>query len=123
MTKKIFNYRGKTMEELKEMSLNQLAEVFTSRVRRKIKRGFSEPKKIFLKKVDSKNVIKTHHRTVPILPKMIGKTIKVYNGKSFIEIIIIPEMVGHVLGEFAFSRRQAGHSKAGVGDKKTKNKR
>jgi len=120
MAKKIFNYRGKTLDELKVMSLNQLAELFTSRVRRKIKRGFSESKKKFIKKTELKNVVKTHSRDVPILPKMVGKTIKVYNGKEFIDVIILPEMVGHVLGEFTFTRKQAGHSKAGIGDKKKK---
>ena len=37
-----FTYRGKTVEELKEMNLEDFAELLTSDERRKIKRGLTE---------------------------------------------------------------------------------
>ena len=119
MAKKIFKYRGKTLEELQSLSITQLANLFTSRVRRTIKRGFSASQKKFLKKVETKNNVKTHFRNIPIIPSMVGKVIKVYNGKTFVEINIIPEMIGHYLGEYSLTRKRTGHNVPGVG-KKTK---
>ncbi len=118
MVKKIFTYRGKTLEELKSMTLKELAELFTSRVRRTLKRGLTDEQKKTLKKIESKNNVKTHFRTLPILPSMVGKTVKVYNGKEFVDINIVPEMIGHVLGEFSLTRKKTGHSVPGVGKKK-----
>jgi len=118
MVKKIFKFKGKTLEELKAMSINELSALFTSRVRRTIKRGFTDSKKKFLKKVESKSVIKTHFRDIPILPKMVGKTIKVHNGKEFIDVIVTAEMIGKYLGEFSPTRKRTGHSIPGVGKKK-----
>ena len=61
MVKKEFTFKGKTTEELKKMSLNELAQLLTSRQRRTIKRGFTEQQKILLKKIkaNEKN-IETH---------------------------------------------------------------
>jgi small subunit ribosomal protein S19 len=36
-----------------------------------------------------------------ILPEMVGLTIAVHNGKEFVPVKIVPEMIGHYLGEFA----------------------
>ena len=46
---------------------------------------------------------------------MLGKTVRVYNGKDFVPVIITLEMLGHVIGEFAHSRKLVKHSSAGVG--------
>jgi len=118
MAKKIFKYRGKTLEELQTLSINEVSELFSSRARRSVKRGFSEPQKHFLKKIEKKPVIKTHFRDVPIFPNMVGKTIKVHNGKEFIEVKVVPEMIGDFLGEYALTRRKTGHNVPGVGKKK-----
>jgi small subunit ribosomal protein S19 len=120
MVKKIFSYRGKKLEELQSMSFRELAELFTSRVRRSMKRGFTDAQKKFLKKTENKKVVKTHFRTMPILPHMVGKTIKVYNGKEFLDVIVVPEMIGHTLGEFSPTRKRTGHSTPGVGKKDKK---
>ena len=49
-----------------------------------------------------------------ILPQFVGSSVQVYNGKKWINLKIIGEMVGHKFGEFA-STRTIGTSK----DKKT----
>lgn len=127
MAKKIFKYRGKTLEELNKLSMNELAELFTARVRRSIQRGFTPEQKKFIKKTKEKKVVKTHFRDVPIFPHMIGKTIKVHTGNDFSDVIIEQDMIGHFLGEFALTRKKTGHSLPGVGAKamkdKTKSKR
>lgn len=41
-----------------------------------------------------------------ITPHIIGKTIKVYNGKSFIKLPITDEMIGSKIGEFITTREK-----------------
>ncbi len=120
MAKKEFSFKGKSLEELKAMSINEFMELIPSRQRRKIKRGFTEVEKTFLKKVNAgKNNIETHARDMVILPQMVGMTIKIHQGKEFVSVIIQEEMIGHLLGEFAMTRRKVGHSSPGVGATKS----
>ena len=51
MAKKEFTFKGKTTDELKNMSLNELAQLMTARQRRTIKKGFTDQQKILLKKL------------------------------------------------------------------------
>lgn len=116
MAKKEFSYRGKGIEELKKMSLNELASLLPARQRRSLKRGLTEQQKILLSRVKKNEAnIKTHCRDMIILPEMIGKTIKVYNGKEFAPVIIVDEMIGHCLGEYALTRQRVEHSAPGIG--------
>ena len=58
-----------------------------------------------------------------VVPEMVGMRIQIYNGKAFISVDIIGEMLGHKFGEFALTRTRVKHSKAGVGATKgTKHK-
>ncbi len=57
----------------------------------------------------SKTVVKTWSRDSMISPEMVGYTIGVHNGKTFVEVKIIEEMVGHRLGEFAPTRKFIKH--------------
>lgn len=116
MAKKEFAYRGKSLEELKNLSLNEFMELIPSRARRSLKRGFTEDQKKLLEKVRAnKKSIKTHSRDMIVIPEMVGITIKIYNGKAYEEILIAPEMVGHFLGEFSLTRRRVAHNAPGVG--------
>lgn len=116
MAKKEFTFKGKTLEELKNVSLNELAQLMTGRPRRTIKRGFTEQQKILLKKLraNEKN-IETHCRDMIILPEMIGRIIKVHHGREFIPVTLEPEMIGHYLGEFVLTRKKVSHSAPGIG--------
>lgn len=116
MAKKEFTYKGKTVEQLKKMSINELLQILPSRQRRKLKRGFTEQEKILLRKVrENQKNIETHCRDMVIIPEMFGTTVKVYSGKEFIPVIIEPDMVGHYLGEFVLTRRRVQHSAPGIG--------
>jgi small subunit ribosomal protein S19 len=109
-------YRGKTIEQLKELSVEEFAEMLPAKPRRTIRRGFSDGQKNILQKFrDGKDSVRTHNRTMIIFPEMVGKTIEVYNGKEFVKVEIQPEMVGHRFGEFAPSRGRVSHGSAGVG--------
>ncbi len=56
-----------------------------------------------------KTVIKTWSRSSMIIPDMVGTTIAVHNGKTFIPVFVTENMVGHKLGEFSPTRTFKGH--------------
>lgn len=115
MAKEYF-YRGKTMQEMSKMSLEEFAKLVPARERRKIKRGFTEVEKKFLESVRANEKdIKAQCRDMVIIPEMVGKTVKIHNGKEWVMLIIEPEMLAHRLGEFAQTRRQVKHSAPGIG--------
>jgi len=57
-----------------------------------------------------KQVIKTWSRSSMIIPNMVGETIAVHNGKTFIPVFVTENMVGHKLGEFSPTRNFRGHA-------------
>jgi small subunit ribosomal protein S19 len=87
---------------------------------RSLKKGpFCDPK--LLKRIEAlndsgeKTVVKTWSRASTVVPQMIGHTIAVHNGRKHVPIFITENMVGHKLGEFAFTRTFRGHvSKAKI---------
>ena len=58
-----------------------------------------------------KHDIKTVYKNFVILPKFVGLTMQVYNGKTFIAIKIVDEMVGYKVGEFVLTRKQFSYKK------------
>ncbi len=58
-----------------------------------------------------KKVIKTYSRESMVIPDMVGLTIAVHNGKTFIPVLITENLVGHKLGEFSPTRTFRGHAK------------
>lgn len=66
-----------------------------------------------LKKVQanqgSKKPIKTWSRSSTITPEMVGLVIAVHDGRKFIEVNVVENMVGHKLGEFAPTRKFVRH--------------
>ncbi len=118
-----FRYRGYTLEQLLQMSMDEFAKLLPARQRRSLMRGFTEAQRILLRKIKKarqkmlkgeKVVIKTHVRDMIILPEMVGLTIAVYNGKEFIPVKITPEMIGHYLGEFSPTCKTVKHGEPGL---------
>jgi len=62
------------------------------------------------KESNKKSVIKTWSRSSMIIPGMVGETIAVHNGKTFVPVFVTENMVGHKLGEFSPTRQFKGHS-------------
>ena len=56
-----------------------------------------------------KVVIKTWSRSSMIVPFMVGETIAVHNGKTFVPVYVTENMVGHKIGEFSPTRNFRGH--------------
>jgi small subunit ribosomal protein S19 len=113
--KEEFTYRGLKVEELKELSQEEFLGLLPARQRRRLKRGLTKDHRRLLSKVKAKDVVRTHLRDMIVLPEMVGKTIEIYNGKAFNRVEIIPEMVGHYLGEYSLTRGRVSHGSAGVG--------
>ena len=115
--KKEYTYQGHTVPELQEMSISEFAALVPSRIRRSIERGWTHgQEKLYSDiKAGKKRVYRTHERDTVILPMMIDKTVAVHNGREFVEVKIQPDMVGHLLGEFALTRTEVKHTGPGVG--------
>ncbi|MEW5907840.1 MAG: 30S ribosomal protein S19 [Patescibacteria group bacterium] len=62
-----------------------------------------------LKPEQQREPIKTWSRDSMISPEMVGFTFGVHNGKDFIPVKIVEEMVGHRLGEFSPTRKFVRH--------------
>ncbi len=110
-----FSFRGKDLEELKKMDIKEFAKFLPSSLRRTLLR-MGVQTRAFLRKFEKlKRGFKTQYRGMPILPSMVGMKFKVYNGKEFQEVEILPEMLGHRLGDFIFTTKLVKHSGPGVG--------
>src|SRR3989344_9593855 len=66
-------------------------------------------KKLRGKRPGSADVVKTWARRSQIAPEMVGFTFGVHNGKSFIDVLVSEEMVGHRLGEFSATKKFTRH--------------
>ena len=66
-------------------------------------------KKISNLKSGDRTIIKTWSRSSEISPAMVGFTFGVHNGKIFIPVTVIEEMIGHRLGEFSPTRKFIRH--------------
>ena len=62
-----------------------------------------------LKAAGGHEPIKTWSRRTTIIPDFVNQTFLVHNGKTFIKVFVIEDMVGHKLGEFAPTRHFRGH--------------
>ena len=81
---------------------------------RSTKKGpFVDPK--LMRKVEAaqrssnKQVIRTWSRSSTVMPEMVGLTIAVHDGRRHVPVFCTENMVGHKLGEFAFTRTFRGH--------------
>ena len=73
------------------------------------------------KKVDASSAgatIKTWSRSSTITPQMVGMTFQVHNGKTFVPVKAVEDMVGHKLGEFAPTRKFVRHGGKAADGKK-----
>jgi small subunit ribosomal protein S19 len=61
------------------------------------------------KESGARQPIQTWSRRSTIVPEFVGHTFMVHNGKTFNNVYITEDMVGHKLGEFAPTRVFRGH--------------
>ncbi|WP_304241347.1 30S ribosomal protein S19 [Gracilinema caldarium] len=82
---------------------------------RSVKKGPFIEKSLYKRVIEigksgERKMIKTYSRCSTIIPEMVGNTISVYNGKSWVPVYITENLVGHKLGEFAPTRIFRGHA-------------
>jgi len=118
MASKEFLYRGKKLDELQKLDTREFAKLVGADSRRALLRHFDIAEKFVKKCVQRQKEgkqIRTHLRELVIVPNMIGYDIGIHNGKEFVKIRIIPEMLGHRLGEFSVTRNKVQHGAPGIG--------
>ncbi|CAI1711907.1 hypothetical protein SEUBUCD646_0O01230 [Saccharomyces eubayanus] len=121
---KTHSYRGVDLEKLLEMSTEDFVKLAPARVRRRFARGMTSKPAGFMKKLRAAKLaapesekptpVRTHMRNMIIVPEMIGSVVGIYNGKSFNQVEIRPEMLGHYLGEFSITYTPVRHGRAGA---------
>ncbi|CAG8762372.1 30728_t:CDS:2 [Gigaspora margarita] len=124
-TFKKFSYRGIDLDQLLDLNSEQLTDLVHARARRRFQRGLKRKPMGLIKKLrkakkeapqgDKPAVVKTHLRDMIIVPEMIGSVIGVYNGKTFNQVEIKPEMIGHYLAEFSITYKPVKHGRPGIG--------
>ena len=119
--KKEFTYRGMTLDKLQELNFKEFMEIIPSRQRRTFRRRLSKEQAKLI--TDSNNkpdkVLRTHRREMIIIPQFVGRTFAVHNGKEFVNLEIMPEMIGLYFGELAPTRTSPTHTGPGVGATKS----
>merc|ERR1712159_550405 len=120
-----FTFRGVDLDQLLDLSSEQLMEIVHARARRRFTRGLKMKPLALMKKLrkakkeappnEKPAVVKTHLRNMIVLPDMIGSIIGIHNGKTFNQVEIKPEMIGHYLGEFSMTYKPVRHGRPGIG--------
>ena len=82
---------------------------------RSLKKGPYVDEKLFRKaelltQQNQRQPIRTWSRRCTIVPEFIGHTFAVHNGKTFTNVFVTEDMVGHKLGEFSLTRMFRGHT-------------
>jgi len=117
-SKKAITFRGKTIDELKTLETREFAKYLKSRTRRAVLRQFQDIENFVSRakrKTERNKPVRTHKRTIIIVPQMVGMKLQIYNRKEFVPVDITGQMLGHRLGEFSMTRAKIKHSSAGVG--------
>jgi len=118
-----FFYRGLEVHKLLDLTHAELMKLLHARARRRFARGTVTGKLIKrLRKAkkeaaadEKPETIKTHLRDMIIVPEMVASVVGVYNGLSYTQVEIKPDMIGHYLGEFSITYKPVKHGRAGVG--------
>ena len=98
--KKQFTYKGKTIDELKTLDVREFAKLVGSRQKRTILRNFQEIEDFINRskvKLDKSKSIKTHQRSLIVVPEMIGWKVFIYNGNKFVPVEIIMKCLDMLL--------------------------
>lgn len=96
-----FTFRGVDLDQLLDMSTDELVDLFHARARRKFQRGLKRKPLALIKKLraakkqaesgEKPEPVRTHLRNMIIVPEMIGSIVGVYNGKTFNQASFKPQ--------------------------------
>src|SRR3989344_2164309 len=88
--KKEFTYRGLTVDELKKMDVREFSKYIKSKPRRTVLRQFQKIEDFISRanvKLNKNKPIRTHERSLVIVPEMVGMKINIHDGRNFIPVI------------------------------------
>merc|ERR1711964_290368 len=98
-----FSYRGIDLDNLLDLSSDQLRDVVHARARRRINRGLKRRPMGLIKKLrKAKQEAKPNEKPDPV------KT-------HLRDMIVVPEMIGSVIAEFSISYKPVKHGRPGIG--------
>ncbi|EGW03907.1 40S ribosomal protein S15 [Cricetulus griseus] len=116
-----FTYHGVDLDQLLDMSYEQLVQLYITQQRQRLNRSLQQKQHSLLKHLrkakkealpmEKPKVVKTYLRDMIILPEIVG----MYNDKTFNQVEIKPEMIGHYLGEFSITYKPVKHDWPGIG--------
>mmetsp|Transcript_8405 Transcript_8405/g.20774 ORF Transcript_8405/g.20774 Transcript_8405/m.20774 type:complete len:148 (-) Transcript_8405:81-524(-) len=119
-----FTYRGIELDQLLDLTNDELMDLVCARPRRRMSRGLKRKPMALIKRLrqakkeappgEKPRGVKTHLRNMIIVPEMIGSIIGIYNGKMFCGVEMKPEMIGMYLAEFAITYKPVRHGRPGV---------
>ncbi|XP_043825194.1 40S ribosomal protein S15-like [Dromiciops gliroides] len=119
-----FTYHGVDLDQLLDTSYEQLTQLYGARQRGRLNWGLRRKQHNLLKHLrkakkevppmEKPKVVKTHLRDTIILPEMVASMVGVYNGKTFNQVEIKPEMIGRSLGEFSITYKLMKHGQPGI---------
>ena len=102
-----------------------MIQLLNARPRRRYNRGLKRKTFALLKRLrkakkeapplEKPAVVKTHLRDTVIIPEMVGCMVGVHNGKTYNQVEIKAEMIGHYLGEFSLTYKPVKHGRPGIG--------
>jgi small subunit ribosomal protein S19 len=120
---RVFTYRGHSVDELKQMSMDEFIKLLPSRQRRSLVKGLTNEQRILMehiRQVRKENggkpvPVKSHVRDMIVIPEMLGLQLQLHSGREYVPIDIRPEMIGHFVGEFAITNQKVVHGTPGIG--------
>ena len=118
-----FTYRGHSLDELRQMSMDEFIKLLPSRQRRSLLKGLTNEQRILMEHIRHAKKenggktapVKTHCRDMIVIPELLGLTLQLHSGKEYVAIEIKPEMIGHFIGEFAITNQKVVHGTPGIG--------
>ncbi|XP_003800697.1 40S ribosomal protein S15-like [Otolemur garnettii] len=120
-----FTYCGVDLHQSLDMSSEQLMQLYSARQQQQLNQGLSCKQHALLKcfykakkeapPKEKPEVMKTHLLDTVILPEMVGSMVGAFNGQTFSQVEIKAEMISHYLGEFSITYKPAKHGRPGIG--------
>ncbi|XP_037587576.1 40S ribosomal protein S15-like [Cebus imitator] len=123
----VYTYHGVDLDQLLDTSYEQLMQLYTvhqwlwlnpdlQRKQDSLRKRLCKARKE-VPPVEKPEVVKTqtHRWDMIILTEMVGSTVGVYNGKTFDQVEIKPEVIGHYLGKFSITCKPVNHGWPGIG--------
>ncbi|KAM4871833.1 small ribosomal subunit protein uS19-like [Thomomys bottae] len=120
-----FTYHSVDLDQLLDMSYEQLIQLYSAWHRQRLNWRLRRKQHSLLKRLSKAKkeappmkkpgVAKTQLQDMIILLEMMGNMVGVYNGKTFNQVEIKPEMISHYSSKFSITYKSVKHGRPGFG--------